>query len=394
MSEGEGQRMEKKKKFILPIAVVLLAVIGYIVINYTGLLAPEGGNDLVFSGTVEAQQFDVSAEVSGRIKEIKVEEGQPVEAGSILAIIDTPENRIRAAQSETSAESAKNELLRLEEGNREEEINIQRAVVKQGTAAVNQAENAVRQGEALTGQAEQSLKSAQETYSLKKSQYDDIKRLVEIGASTKKELEDSEYALNTAAYAVESAAYSVESAKAQLSSLIAQAEGAKAQLAASQEKLELLLKGAAERSIKASEYGVQQAEYGLELARLSLDKSEVVAARKGVIDMINFSEGEYVGVGSPLITIIDPADLWVKIYVPERVLPSLEIGKSVSISCDYLKDRKINGKIVYISPEAEFTPVNIVTKEDRMKLVFAVKVKILDNLDSIKSGMLLDINVE
>jgi HlyD family secretion protein len=66
----------------------------------------------------------------------------------------------------------------------------------------------------------------------------------------------------------------------------------------------------------------------------------------------------------------------------------------VSIKCDYLKDKVISGKVIYISPEAEFTPLNIVTKEDRMKLVFAVKVKILDNLDSIKPGMLLDVNVK
>ncbi|WDU83033.1 hypothetical protein [Caloramator sp. Dgby_cultured_2] len=56
-----------------------------------------------------------------------------------------------------------------------------------------------------------------------------------------------------------------------------------------------------------------------------------------------------------------------------------------------MKDKNIKGEIVYISPEAEFTPMNIVTKEDRTKLVFAVKVKILDHLDSVKPGMLLDV---
>jgi HlyD family secretion protein len=82
-----------------------------------------------------------------------------------------------------------------------------------------------------------------------------------------------------------------------------------------------------------------------------------------------------------------------QIYVPERVLPNLKLGKPVSIRCDYLKEKEIKGQIIYISSEAEFTPINIVTKEDRMKMVFAVKVKILDNLDSIKPGMLLDVNV-
>lgn len=385
--------MVNRKRLIVPFAVAMIAIIGYIGFKYVSSIGSEEQKGSVFYGTAEAQQIDVSAEVSGRLKELSVQEGQKVTAGSLLAIIDVPENRIKAAQSEVSVESAENELLRLEEGNREEEINIQRAVVQQGKAAVSQAENAVKQGEALAGQAEQSLKSAQEAYSLKNKRYDDIKRLFEIGASTEQDMDSAEYEYNTAAYAVESALHSVESAKAQLLILMAQAEGAKSQLAASEEKLALLINGAAERSIKASQYGVEQAEYGLELARLSMDKSKVLALKDGIVDMVNFSEGEYVGVGNPLMTITDPSDLWVKIYVPERVLPSLKVGKAVSISCDYLEGKEIKGEIVYISPEAEFTPINIVTKEDRMKLVFAVKVRILDNLDSIKPGMLLDVNV-
>jgi HlyD family secretion protein len=385
--------MTKNRKLFIPAAVVLIAVIGYIGFTYVRSITAEAQNNLVFYGTAEAEQIDVSAEVSGRIKEIRVQEGQEVMAGSLLAIIDTPENRIKAEQSEISVESAENELKKLEEGNREEEINVQRALVQQGEAAVRQSEDAVKQVEALVGQSEQSLKSAQETYSLRKSQYDDIKMLFDSGAASGQDFENAEYSLNTAAYAMESAEHSVDSAKAQLSSSKAQVEGAKSQLAASKEKLMLLINGAAERSINASEYGVAQAEKSLELTKLTLDKSKLLAAREGIVETVNFSAGEYVGIGSPLMTIIDQSDLWVKIYVPERVLPGLKLGKPVSIRCDYLNEKEIKGQIIYISSEAEFTPINIVTKEDRMKLVFAVKVKILDNLDSIKPGMLLDVNI-
>jgi len=258
---------------------------------------------------------------------------------------------------------------------------------------MRQAENAVKQGAALAGQAEQNLKSAREDYSLKKDRYDDIKVLFENGAVSQQDFRNAEYAMNTAAYAAESAGYALDSARAQLSIAEAQLEGAKSQLAASEEKLAMLINGATERTINASEYGVEQAEKGLELARLALDKGRVTASRSGIIETVNFSEGEYVNVGSPLMTMTSQSGLWVKIYVPERVLPDLKVGKPVNIRCDYLKDKEIKGEIVYISPEAEFTPVSIVTKEDRMKLVFAVKVKILDNPDGIKPGMLLDVSV-
>jgi len=386
--------MIKDRKYIVIAVIVVIAVIGCIGIKYVRPINAKAQESYTFCGTAEAEQIDVSAEVSGRIKKINVQEGQRVSVGSLLVIIDTPESEVKAAQSEISVESAENELMRAEEGNREEEISIQKAVVQQAQAVTKQTENTVKQAEALVGQSEQSWKSAEDTYVLKKNQYDNIKELFDNDAATKQDLENAEYAMHTAKYAVESAKHSLSSATAQLSGAAAQQDSAKAQLTAAQEKLRLLINGATERSINASKYSVAQAEKGLELAKLALDKSKVSAVREGVIEALNFSEGEYVGVGSPLVTITDQSHMWVVIYVPERVLPSLKLGKPVSIRCDYLEDKEIKGEIIYISSEAEFTPINIVTKEDRMKLVFAVKVKILDNLDSIKPGMLLDVNVK
>ncbi len=386
--------MTTRKKFVIPVAIALIAIIGYMGFKYVESLSSGAQGSSIFYGTAEAEQIDISAEISGKINEIRVQEGQRVAAGDLLATIETPENRIKLEQSELSVGSAENELARTEEGSREEEINIQKALVKQGEAALSQAEAGTKQVEALKGQAEQNLKSAQEAYALKKNQYEDIKVLFDNAAATQQDLENAEYSMNTTAYAMESAKHLFDSAKAQLESAKAQVEGAKSQLAAAREKLALLVNGATERSINASKYGVEQAEKGLELAKLAIDKSKVLSAKDGIIETISFSEGEYVGVGSPLMTITDQSDLWVKIYVPERVLPELKLGKPVVIKCDYLKGKDIRGEIIYISPEAEFTPVNIVTKEDRMKLVFEVKVKILDNLDSIKPGMLLDVNIK
>lgn len=386
--------MINRKKLIIPVAALLIAVIGYTGITYMKTIDADFGNNHTFYGTAEAEQIDISAEVSGRLKEITVQEGQYIKTGDLLAIIDTPENRIKAEQSELTLGSAENELMRTEEGNREEEINIQRALVQQGKAALRQAEAVMKQTEAMAGQSEEGLKSAQETYDLQKEKYDDIKVLYDNGAAALQDMDNAEHALNNSLHALENAKHSLESANAQLSGSKAQVESARYQLAASEEKLGLLISGATERSLAASKYSVQQAEKGLDLSRIALDKSKVSAVKDGIIEMINFSEGEYVGLGSPLMTLIDQSDLWVKIYVPEKALPGLKTGKQVSIKCDYLKDKVISGQIIYISPEAEFTPLNIVTKEDRMKLVFAVKVKILDNLDSIKPGMLLDVNVK
>ena len=379
---------------IIPVVILIIAALSYAGTVYMKTVEANYDSRYIYYGTAEADQIDISAETSGRLKEIKVEEGQTIKAGELLAIIDTPENRIKAEQSELTLGSAENELLRTQEGNREEEINIQRALVRQGEAALKQAEAASKQAEAAVAQAEEGLKSAQDTYDLKKKNYDDIRMLFDNGAASLQELDNTEHGMNAALHALENAKHSLENAGAQLAGSQAQVESAGFQLDAAKEKLELLIAGATERSLAASRYSVEQAGKGLDLSRLALDKSNVISAKGGIIELINFSEGEYVGVGSPLVTLIDQSKLWVKIYVPEEALPGLKTGKPVSVSCDYLKDKVIKGEITYISPEAEFTPLNIVTKSDRMKLVYAVKVRILDNLDSIKPGMLLDVNIK
>jgi HlyD family secretion protein len=348
---------------------------------------------LVFYGTAEADQTDISAEISGRIEELKVEEGQKVVPESIVAIIDTPESEIRERQSGISVENAVNELLKVKEGSREEEINIQKAMVRQGESALKQAEAAVSQAEASVGQMKQSMNTASETYRQKNEFYEKTKALFEKDAATEQEVDNAEYAATTALYALDASKYSYDMSNAQLKGAKAQADSVKSQLAASKEKLALLINGATERTVRSAEYGVAQAEQGLELSKLTLGKSQIKAYTGGVVDTVYFSRGEYVTAGSTVMTLRDLNSLWVKVYIPERALTSVSVGKEVKLRSDFLKDKTIKGQVVYISPEAEFTPVNIVTKEDRLKLVFGVKVKILDNLESIKPGMLLDVDM-
>lgn len=385
--------MTKKKKMLAVVLTVVAAGVVFSICTFAGTMTYKDSKDLVFYGTAEADQIDISAEVSGRIEEIRVEEGRKVVPGSVVAIIDSPENRLKELQSEISLESAENEFLKVKEGSREEEINIQKAIVRQGESALEQAEAAASQAEAAVKQTEQSLNTAQETYEQKKEQYEKTKILYDNGAATEQDVDNTEYAANTAFYAFNAAKHSLDMANAQLEGARAQVESIKSQLAASEEKLRLLVNGADERSINSAGYGVAQAKQGLELSKLISDKSHIKAFAGGVVETLYYNRGEYVTAGSTVMTLTDLENLWVKVYIPERALTSASLGKIVSIKSDFLKGKSIKGEIVYISPEAEFTPMNIVTKEDRMKLVFAVKVKILDNLESIKPGMLLDVDI-
>lgn len=383
----------KKTRLILIVCIVMSLTMLLSSCSAISSFTGRNADDYIYYGTAEADQLDISAEVSGKIKEIKVEEGQAVRAGDIIAVVDSPENLLKTQQSEISVENAKNELGKVQEGSRGEEIRAQQALVSQSEAQVRQTDSMVKQTDALVKQADTNMKNAKTTYDYKKKIYDDTKALFDKGATTRQELDNVKYALDNAQYALNNSTNAYNSSMAQLSSAKAQLDSAKAQAQAAREKLNLLVNGATERTKSTAELGVAQAEKSYELTKLQLDKTNIIAAVDGLIESVNFKVGEYITPGSAVATMVNTKNMWVKIYVPEKTLPTLKLGKTVSLKSDFVKGSIIKGKITYISQEAEFTPLNIVTKKDRVKLVFAVKVELTENQDKVKPGMLLDVDI-
>lgn len=361
------------KKRIIPI-ILLLVTLSYF--GYKKVLS-KPSNENIYYGIVEAETVNASFEVPGRIREILVTEGQEIKEGDIIAALYSKEGEIKLEMADLSKEGALNELDRVKEGSRREEIDVQKALVEQ-------AKSQVEQGQALLNQAKNNLNIAKINLDYKRKVYEDYEELYNKNSISK-------FELNNAKNQLDLAEKNYENAKEQLRIAQTQLESFNANLKAQEAKLKLLLNGATDNMIKSASLGAKQAEKNLELSKINIDKYTLTSPLDGIVETINYNKGEFVQTGSPIVTILDKNNMYVKIFVPEKVLPSIKIGQNVVLKSDFLKDKNIKGKIVYISPEAEFTPMNIVTKEDRTKLVFAVKVKILDNLDSVKPGMLLDV---
>lgn len=372
--------MSKKKgiKFvILFIVVIIISFSGFFMFKS---LKDNQAENFVYSGTAEADIINISAETSGRIGEIKVKEGSKIKAGELVAVIASDETSINLQNSEISMKNAENELGKITDGNRIEEIKGQQAVVEQ-------AQSLVKQGESGIESAKNNLETAQSNYDYKNKLYGDSVSLYKSGA-------ESKYKVDAGKNEVDNAANVLNNAKSTLDGLQAQLNNYKAQLNAASEKLNLMVNGATEREKNSAEYNVEKAEKSYELSKIASDKNNLTASSDSIVQTINFKKGEYVTPGAAVATLIDNENIWVKIYVPESMLPTTKLGKDVTLKSDFIKNKIIKGKISYISPEAEFTPMNIVTKKDRMKMVYAVKVKILDNLDSVKPGMLFDVNLK
>lgn len=137
-----------------------------------------------------------------------------------------------------------------------------------------------------------------------------------------------------------------------------------------------------------------QAAYDLAKARLGLAEKAladctVVAPMDGVITTRNREAGEYVNPGTPLVTLSRLDEVWLSVYIPEDRLGRIKLGQSARVKIDGDKEF-YDGKVTFVSPEAEFTPKNVQTPDERSKLVYRVKIT-LPNPDGVfKPGMPAD----
>ncbi len=138
----------------------------------------------------------------------------------------------------------------------------------------------------------------------------------------------------------------------------------------------------------------------LQLSRASLKTAEVrfkdaviYAPLNGVVIRKNVEEGETVGAGTSVFTIGDLENPWIKVYVKEDKLGLVKLGQKAEIRVDTYPTKSYEGTVTYISSEAEFTPKNIQTQEERVKLVFGVKVSVKNQNDELKPGMPADVKI-
>jgi HlyD family secretion protein len=137
----------------------------------------------------------------------------------------------------------------------------------------------------------------------------------------------------------------------------------------------------------------QQAGETVRMFEVRLGDTIIYAPLSGVILRKNIEAGETVAAGVPIFTIGDLSDPWVKVYVKEDKLGLVKLGQKAQIRTDTYPGKVYEGTITYISSEAEFTPKNVQTKEERVKLVFGVKVSVKNVNDELKPSMPADVMI-
>ncbi|MDP4115818.1 MAG: efflux RND transporter periplasmic adaptor subunit [Bacteroidota bacterium] len=290
------------------------------------------------SGNIEAVNVTVSAKTMGEVINIIKDEGSRVNKGDTVMIIDYANLDLQLAQAKASADQAEAQLQLLKSGARKEDIQS----------------------------AAEQLNQAQANFDAAKSDKIRMSKLFESNSITKKQFEDVQNRYDVSA----------------------------AQLNASKQNLAKLKTFTRPEDLKQAKANFDRQTAAVNIIKKSINDSYVISPISGIIVKKFVEQGESVTNLSSLFKAADLRKVQLVIYVSEEELGKVKLGQSTEIKTDTYKNKTYNGKVVFISPEAEFTPKNIQTKDERTKLVFAVKIEI-DNPDfELKEGMPADATIK
>lgn len=321
----------------------------------------------------------------------------------LRAAHDAARMRFRAAEAQLA--DAEQALALVRSGARSRQLDQARAAVRQADVALRKAEADLRRMDGLARDgavSEQQHDAATSSRDAAAAQLDQARaaladleagarpeelRRAELGvAQAKANLEAARLAERAAAEALSDrlgAQTALDAANTTLETARAQARAARAQL-------DLLLAGTRPEEVRAASEQVRQARETLRLARVQRSHCFLYAPRAGVVKTRVAEPGEAVSLGATVAVLLDTSRMWLRVFIPEADYGRVRIGDRAEVTVDSFPGDKFEGKVVDIASEAEFTPKNVQTPEERVKLVFGVKIDLKDTSSRLKPGMPAD----
>lgn len=148
-------------------------------------------------------------------------------------------------------------------------------------------------------------------------------------------------------------------------------------------------------AVDVAEAEYAQAQANVQALEALLANMTIHASVDGIVTVRHREPGEIVSAGQPVLTLMNPDDRWVRIYIPENRIGAVHLSQKAAIRTDTYPDKRYGGEVTYIAPEAEFTPKNVQTAEERVKLVYGAKVRVAaDEALELKPGMPADVWLE
>jgi membrane fusion protein YbhG len=326
-----------KKKIV--IALVLIVVAASVIFFYIRWTEKRPlGNILKISGNIEAHESVVGFKVQGRICELPVHEGQYVHEGDFIAGLDRKDYIQQVKVDEAAVRSREAELVL-----------------------------------ALAGSRSQEIKSAEQSI---------------LDARADLELKKIEFQRNQALY--EKDEVSAETRDVSATNL----KRAQATYERNTQTHSELVEGTRKEQIAINRANVRVARQNLGLSRIRLDYTLLCAPKSGVVTVRQAELGEVMAPGTPVVTIADIDHLWLRGYINETDLGRVRWGQTAMVKTDTFPGKIYKGRLSFISSEAEFTPKSVETYEERVTLVYRIKIDLDNPSHELKPGMPADAEIE
>jgi multidrug resistance efflux pump len=356
----EEKLPEKRTRFrlIWILAGGVLVAVAALVLPRLFLKPP--ANIVSASGRIEGREVTLAAkEIQGRVKALLVDEGNTVTKGQLLAELESD-------QLEARFESLKANIANLEAQITQATLDMG-YTVKNTDAALAAAKAAVSSASAHLARARAVLANASVEYQRNLSLYKD-------GVVSQSVLDQATMSRDTALADVNAAEKDQSQAEANLA--VAQAAKDTVQVKAQQ--------------IRVLEQSRRAAQAQLAEARANLAERKIYAPTDGTILSRTVEVGDVVSPGTPIFVMVDMSRLYLKVYIPEPDIPKLKLGDPAEIKVDAFPGTTFPARITKIYEQAEFTPKNVETKEERVKLVFGVELSFVNPEPRLKPGMPAD----
>jgi len=377
----------RRRRVVLVAALVVLALIGVGIwrVFFAGAGLPPGV--LGVSGRIEGDDAAVSAKLAGRIREITVREGDHVEAGQVLAVLDDAQIRAREQQSEAMVRQAE-ARVRLSQ----HQVTVLGEQLRQSEIGVGQAradaEGRVNEAEARLAAAEAQLAQAVAAHAQAKWERDAYTRLVQKGYVAEQDAMQKQYTEEAQAAVVSANRRQVEAARGAVTTAKANLDNPairSAQVAAIQAQILQ-----AQADIAASQADAERARAALDEARANRADLQVIAPFTGTVATRTAEPGEVVTPGTPIVTMVNLGQVYLRAFVPGGDIGRVRVGQPARVYLDSAPSAPIDAQVIRIDPEASFTPENTYFREDRVKQVVGVKLLINGALGFAKPGMPAD----
>ncbi len=323
-----------RKRIALIAGVLAAGLIVWLVVRN----GADKGQGLKLYGNVDIREVELSFRVPGRLAEVRVDEGDPVKAGDVLAVLDAQRYRDVLAKAVGDRDVAAANMAKFHAGSRLEEVAQARATVAQYEAQV---ENAVR----VARRREELLKS---------------------GAISAQERDDA----------------------------VASRDALLAQLQSARKGLQLQASGFRAEEVLGAEAALRSAEATVAAAMTDLADTEIISPSDGTVLSRVREPGAMASAGATVLVVSLNKPVWVRAYVPEPSLGKVHLGMAVKVHTDSRPGKPYSGTVGFISPVAEFTPKNVETEALRTDLVYRLRIVVDDPDQGIRQGMPVTITAE